>query len=188
MNVSNILRLSDFALADFGLRYVRPARPDFFEPDTPIPKSSTPPVIAVVAASRGLAYKIDDRGITSLSGHTVYDFKLTPLRYPKHNVLHEIWIDTTTNLPIRYVAERWVEDYGGQNYSYPITVDAREIEGCLVNVDAFGPNPVRQWQMRWNVSDVAFPATEPEWVFDEEQWKPHEGEPIPNLAPSQPLR
>ena len=187
MDVSNVLRLGDFPLADFGLRYVRPARPDFFDASD---AEATPPnlkVIATVTASQGLPYQVTDRGIADIDGRSCYHLKLTPLRNPKHNVLREIWIDTTTNLPLQYVAERYVENYPGDYYSYLITVDARNVGGYLVNVAAKGANLFRNGTSKWEISDVSFPDAEPGWVFDREQWKIHNGEPIPNLAPSQRL-
>jgi hypothetical protein len=187
LEVSTILRLGDFPLADFGLRYVRPARPDFFEGSDAEATPANLRVIATVMASQGLAYQIADRGVADIGGRPCYHLKLTPLRNPKHNVLREIWIDTVTNLPVRYIAERFVENYPGDDYSYFITVDARNIDGYLVNVAAEGANAHLGGTSKWHISDVSFPNAEPNWVFDREQWKIHNGEPIPSLAPSQYL-
>ena len=189
LNVSNVLRLGDFPLADFGLRYVRPARPDFFEPDDAGAKTATSSlkVIATVGATSGPQYRMSDPEIVDIDGKRAYHFTLDPSRNPKHNVVREIWIDTATNLPVRYVAQRFIEDYPGDYYSYIIAVDARDIDGHLVNVAADGANLSRGLVGKWQISDVSFPDSEPDWVFDRAQWKLHIGEPIPNLAPSQPL-
>jgi hypothetical protein len=187
LNVSNVLRLGDFPLADFGLRYVRPVRPDFFEADDPGAATSSLKVIATVGATSGPQYQMGDPEIVDIDGKRAYHFTLAPSRNPKHNVLREIWIDTATYLPLRYVAQRFIEDYPGDYYSYLIAVDARDIDGYLVNVDADGANLLRGLVGKWQISDVSFPYSEPDWVFDREQWKLHIGEPIPNLAPSQPL-
>jgi hypothetical protein len=186
--VSRVLRLGDFPLADFGLRYVRPARPDFFESTEPqsTAKPSSLKVITTVYATGDLPYSVVDRGLVSIDGQMTNHLVLTPIRYPKHNVLREIWIDTTTNLPVRYLAQRFVEDYPGDYYSYLITVDAREIDGHLVNVSAHGNNLHLHGISKWSISDLSFPASEPDWVFNRAQWRAHDGEPIPNLAPSQP--
>jgi hypothetical protein len=181
--VSNIFRLGDFPAADFGLRFVRPARPDFFDPN-PLPSNSPPPVIATVTAIGGIPYRIEDRGLVQLNGRPAYHLAFAPLRNPAHNVLREIWIDTASNLPIRYVAERTVAD-PGEYYTYFVTVNASEIGGHLVNVDAEGVG--RNGLGSWSVTDVTFPNTEPDWIFDRGQWPKHDGEPIPNLAPSQPI-
>ncbi|HEY1680560.1 MAG TPA: hypothetical protein VGF98_02830, partial [Candidatus Tumulicola sp.] len=165
--------------------YVRPARPDFFEGSDAEATPANLRVIATVMASQGLAYQIADRGVADIAGRPCYHLKLTPLRNPKHNVLREIWIDTVTNLPVRYIAERFVENYPGDDYSYFITVDARNIDGYLVNVAAEGANAHLGGTSKWHIFDVSFPNAEPNWVFDREQWKIHNGEPIPNLAPSQ---
>ncbi|HEY3675138.1 MAG TPA: hypothetical protein VGK84_04035 [Candidatus Tumulicola sp.] len=197
LNVSNVLRLGDFPLADFGLRYVRPARPDFFDSDptaatgaATAATAATPnlKVIATVGAGAGQQYHVADPGIVEIDGKPAYHFAVTPVRNSKHNTLREIWIDTTTNLPVRYIAQRFIENYPGDDYSYYIAVDAREIDGHLVNVDADGSSLLRGLLGKWQISDVSFPASEPDWVFDRDQWKLHIGEPIPNLAPSQPFR
>jgi hypothetical protein len=187
LNVSNVLRLGDFPLADFGLRFVHPARPDFFEGDDTGAATAPLKVIAIVGASSGTQYRIGDPGTVDVDGRPAYHFALTPSRNPKHNVLREIWIDAQTYLPVRYIAQRFLEDYPGDYYSYYIAVDARDIDGHLVNVDADGSNLLRGLVGKWKISDVSFPTSEPDWVFDRGQWKSHIGEPIPNLAPSQPL-
>jgi hypothetical protein len=183
MAVSNIFRLGDFPAADFGLRFVRPARPDFFDAE-PQPTNSPPPVIATVTAIGGVPYRIEDRGIEQLNGTPAYHLAFSPLRNPAHNVLREVWIDTASNLPIRYLAERTVAD-PGEYYTYFVTVNAAKIGGHLVNVDAEGVG--RNGLGKWSVTDVTFPDTEPDWIFDRSQWPKHAGEPIPNLAPSQPI-
>jgi hypothetical protein len=181
--VSNILRLGDFPAADFGLRFVHPARPDFFDSE-PQPTGTAPPVIATVTALGTVPYRMQDRGMEQIDGKPVYHLALTPLRNPKHNVLREIWIDAASNLPVRYVAERTIDD-PFEYYTYLTTVEAAEIDGHLVNVHAQGVG--QNGLGEWNISDITFPDSEPDWVFDRRQWRKHDGEPIPNLAPSEPI-
>jgi hypothetical protein len=65
--VSNIERLGDFPLDDFGLRYGRPSRPGFFEPAEPAPKASPLRVIADVVAVAPPPYHIVDLGDTTIN-------------------------------------------------------------------------------------------------------------------------
>jgi hypothetical protein len=95
-------------------------------------------VITTVEATGSLPYRILDRGIVEVHGELAHHYQLTPIR-----------IGTTSNLPLRYVAERYVEDYPGDYYSYPITVDPGEIDNHLVNLHAAGVNTVRNWIANW---------------------------------------
>ncbi|HTU80808.1 MAG TPA: hypothetical protein VMF61_01685 [Candidatus Acidoferrales bacterium] len=105
---------------------------------------------------------------------------MTPIRDGGHNVLRQIWIDQTTDLPVRYLAERFV-DTDVHPYTYAVTVDAQVVDGVLVNVDAHGIS--RYGPARWRITQISFPPSEPSWVFDQSQWKQHDGQPIPGFAP-----
>lgn len=177
--VSNVVRLGDFPVADFGLRYAAESRPGFFEPDTASPQPSRLHVIARVVAFEPPPYRIVDLGDTMIEDRPVYHLGLEPIRDPAHNVLRQMWIDKTTFLPVRYVAMRTVLD-SVEPYSYPIAVDNAVIDDYLVNVDAEGLNPIGQG--KWRISQISFPDSEPDWVFDPAQWPRHNGEQIPNLA------
>jgi hypothetical protein len=76
LNVSNVLRLGDFPLADFGLRYVRPARPDFFETDAPGAATPSIKVIATVGATSGPQYQLADPEIVDIDEKRAYHFTL----------------------------------------------------------------------------------------------------------------
>jgi hypothetical protein len=181
--VSNIFRLGDFPLADFGLRYGTPSRPGFFEPAGPLATASPLHVIATVVAFEPPPYKIVNLGDATVGGQPVYHLGLDPLREPSHNVLRQMWIDKTTFLPVRYVALRTViipDEY----LKYLVTVDSAVIDEHIVNVGASGNSSIGLG--KWHVSDVSFPASEPDWVFDRAQWARHDGEVIPNLPPSTP--
>ncbi|MGB6412239.1 MAG: hypothetical protein WBF19_02735, partial [Candidatus Cybelea sp.] len=182
-DVSNVVRLADFPLADFGLRYATPSRPSFFEPAGPSPKASPLQVIATVVAFKPPPYRIVDLGDVSIDGRSFYHLGLDPIDNATQNVLRQMWIDKATFLPVRYVAMRSVAtpaDY----YTYLLTVNAIEIAGHLVNVDATGKN--KYGLSAWRISDVSFPDAEPDWVFDHTQWGAHNGQTIPNLPPSSP--
>jgi hypothetical protein len=181
--VSNVVRLGDFPLADFGLRYGRESRPSFFESAEPTTKAPALRVIADVVAFEPPPYRIVDLGDTTINDRPVYHLGLDPIRDPAHNLLRQVWIDKTTLLPLRYLVVRTVES-PAQNYTYLVTVDSAEIDGRLVNVDADGEN--RMGRGRWRIFQISFPDSEPEWVFDAAQWPRHNGEQIPNLAASTP--
>jgi hypothetical protein len=117
----------------------------------------------------------------------VHHLGLAPVRDPGHNVLREVWIDASTFLPKRYVAERFVEN-GGLSFRYLITVNTALIENHLVNVDADGHFDVHRalvlhfsGQGRWSISDVRFPADLPAWLFDPVRYREHAAEPLPDL-------
>lgn len=181
--VSNVVRLGDFPLADFGLRYGMPPRPGFFEPAEPAPKASPLRVIADVVAFEPPPYRLVDLGDTTINDRPVYHLGLDPIGDPAHKILRQMWIDKTTFLPVRYVVVRTVEA-PAQEYTYLVTVDSAAIDGRLVNVDADGEN--RLGRGKWRVFQISFPDSEPDWVFDAAQWPCHNGEQIPNLAASQP--
>jgi hypothetical protein len=164
--VSNVERLGDFPLADFGLRYGTPPRPGFFEPSETAPQASPLRVIADVVAIAPPPYRIVDLGDTTIDARPVYHLGLDPIRDPAHNLLRQMWID--------------------KEYSYPVTVDSAEVDGRLVNVDADGES--RVGRAKWHVFAISFPDSEPDWVFDPAQWPRHNGEQIPNLAPTRPTR
>jgi hypothetical protein len=180
MAVSNVLRLGDFPLADFGLRYGTPSRAGFFEPPYPSPEASTLRVIATVYAFETPPYRIVDLGDTTVDGRPVYHLSLDPLRNPTRNVLRQMWIDKESFLPVRYLALRTVAD-PDEYFTYLITVNCADIDGHLVNIDAQGISP--NGEGKWRISDVTFPADEPDWVFDPTQWRAHHDELIPNLPP-----
>lgn len=179
--VTNIMRLGDFPLADFGLRYDTDSRPNFFEANTPSQQAWPIPVIGRVVAFAPPPYRIVNLGDTTMNDHPAYHFGLDPIRNPERNVLRQIWIDKATFLPVRYVALRTVLDVPVP-FTYAITVDSEEIDGHLVNVDADGSS--EDGLGRWRISEISFPDTEPGWVFDPVQWPRHNGEQIPNLAAS----
>ncbi|MBV8148342.1 MAG: hypothetical protein JO092_04560 [Candidatus Eremiobacteraeota bacterium] len=179
--VSNVVRLGDFPLTDFGLRYGSPSRAGFFEPPYPSPQASELRVIATVHAFETPPYRITDLGDTAIDGHPVYHLGLEPIRDPARNVLRQMWIDKESFLPVRYLAWRTV-DTPLEHFAYLVTVNCAAIDGHLVNMDAVGTND--HGQGNWRIFDVSFPAAEPDWVFDPSQWKAHFGEAIPNLAPS----
>jgi hypothetical protein len=181
--VSNVLRLGDFPLADFGLRYGTRSRAGFFEPPGPLPTGSPLRTIATVFAFEPPPYQITNLGDTIVNDRPVYHLALVPLRDPARNVLRQMWIDMTTFLPARYVAVRTVID-PFEYFTYLVTVDSVEVDGHMVNVKAVGNS--KNGLGKWQISDVSFPASEPDWVFDRVQWTRHNGELIPSLPPNKP--
>ena len=179
--VTNIARLGDFPLANFGLRYATQSRPDFFEATAPSPQPSPMRVIASVVAIESPPYQIADLGDTAIDDRPVYHLGLNPTHDPQRNVLRQIWVDKTTFLPVRYVALRTVLD-APEPFIYAITVDSAVIDDHLVNVDAEGLS--QDGLGRWRVFQISFPDSEPDWVFNPAQWPRHNGEQIPNLAAS----
>jgi len=189
-SLSYITRLGDFTLYDFGLRYGAPRRPGLFDaPGTPEPEATPDKSIAVVRAYNP-GYRVVDLGDTTLDGLAVYHLQLIPIHDPGHHVLREIWIDRATSLPMRYLAEIPVRyPDSGQVVEHQAIIYATVLDGHLTNVRVDGRfrilvGPVeKDGTMKWDVSEVSFPASEPDWVFDLNQWPKHQGEAIPNLAP-----
>jgi hypothetical protein len=184
-----IERVGEFPLADFGLRPRRAGRPGIFEASgTPEPAPSAGTLKAIGSVTGyNLSYRVADLGDVEVGGLAVHHLGLTPYRDPGHNVLREVWVDKTTFVPKRYVAERYVEN-GGLSFRYLITVNTAMIEGHLVNVDAAGHFEVHRalivnvaGEGRWAISDIAFPANPPAWIFDPDHYKDHKGEPVPDL-------
>jgi len=186
-SLSYISRLGDFTLYDFGLRYTPPARPGLFDaPGMPDPEAT--PIATVRAYNPG--YSVVDLGDTTLDGLAVYHLGLTPVHDPDHHVLREIWIDRATSLPVRYLAELLVNyPFFGQVVEHEVTIYTALREGHLINTRVDGAFHIHATQVdkrgivKWEVSEVSFPAKEPDWAFDMTQWPEHQGEAIPNLAP-----
>jgi hypothetical protein len=167
---TDLYRIADFPLADFGLRRTH-TRPGIFEAaGTPEPSPSAEPQIASVRAVY-VPYIIEDLGDTTVEGHDVYHFRLRPKRDAGHNVLREIWIDRESYLPRRYVAERYVG--GAVPFRYLVTVNTNVVDGYLVNRDADGFFNVHRalivhfsGEGRWHITNVSFPKDPPAWLFD----------------------
>jgi hypothetical protein len=168
-----IYRVGDFPLADFGLRKGTPSRPGIFE-DTSTPEPEASDALRSIAAVHvvDIAYALVDLGDDTIDGRAVYHLGMTPLRDPGHHVLRQMWVDKSTFLPLRYVAERFV-DAQLFKFRYLVTVDTVLMSGHLVNVDADGHYDVHRafffhyaGEGRWSISDVSFPTTEPGWMFD----------------------
>jgi hypothetical protein len=170
---SSIYRLGDFPLADFGLRTRPHSRPGFFEDKgTPEPEPSDEPRLIGSVLAINIPYRLEDRGEVVVNGRPVYHLGLTPLRDPGHHVLREMWIDEASFLPVRYVAERFV-DAGTFTFRYLVTVNTSLVAGHLVNIDADGhfnvrraPDNVYAGEGRWSISGVSFPTSEPATLFD----------------------
>ena len=182
---SNVWALGDFPTANPGIGNQLFPGTDFFDAG---PTRKGPAVIATVVAVNAPPYRIVDLGDGEVDGHAVYHLGLTPIHNATRFRLREIWIDKSTMLPMRYVAQRVVEE--DIPFSYLVTVETVVIGGHLINVKldgAFvrsGPNDVAiNGVSSWRVFDVSFPAHEPDWVFDGPLWSKHIGERIPGLEP-----
>ncbi|PZR64343.1 MAG: hypothetical protein DLM53_01090 [Candidatus Eremiobacter antarcticus] len=183
---TTIYRVNDFPVEDFGLRYAPSKRPGIFEamgtPQPPPAQSKLKEIGAVRAFDN--PYRIVDLGDTTARDQAVYHLGLTPLRDPGHHVLREMWVDKKTSLPVRYIAERFV-DRGLLAFHYFVTVNTALIDRHLVNVDADGHfNVVRfpvhfSGEGKWSISEVSFPAQLPDWMFDPATFPQHRYELIP---------
>lgn len=184
-----IERVGEFPLADFGLRPRRAGRAGIFEaPGTPQPAPSESSLTSIGSVTGyNLSYRLADLGDAEIGGAPVFHLGLFPYRDPGHNVLREAWVDKSTFVPRRFVAERFVEN-APFSFRYLITVDTALIGGHLVNVNAAGHFEVHRGLIynyagdgRWAISDVTFPADPPAWLFDPDHYKDHKGEPVPDL-------
>jgi len=163
---SSLYRLGDFPLADFGLRTGPRSRPGIFEENgTPEPQPSGEPRLIGSVHAIDIPYRLVDRGEATIDGRPLYHLGLTPLRDPGHHVLREMWIDEASFLPVRYVAERFV-DVGLFTFRYFVTVNTALVDGHLVNVDADGHFNVRgasdtdySGEGRWSISNISFPPS-----------------------------
>ena len=188
---SYISRLGDFTLYDFGLRYTKPNRPGMFDaPGTPAPEATPLKTMATVRAYNP-GYRPSDLGDTTLGDRPVHHLKLTPIRDPGHHVLREIWIDSATSLPARYLAEIPVTypTDAGEVVEHDATIDTALLDGYLINLRVEGRYRIlvgmvqEEGVVKWEVSQISFPSSEPDWVFDFKQWPQHLGERFPGLAP-----
>lgn len=176
-----------FPTADPGLASTPPSAEDFFSPQT---SGAAPPTIATVVAHGSLPYDVTDLGDTQIDSRDVYHLGLTPKREGSRFRLRELWIDKTTMLPVRYVVMRFVP-YDYVPFTYPVTVDTEVLDGHWINVQLSGHfsrlganNATVSGDSQWGISDIVFPPSEPDWVFDIKAWNAHKGEPIAGLAPS----
>jgi len=169
---SSIYRLGDFPLADFGLRLGPRTRPGIFE-DSGTPEPDPASGLQQIAAVHVLdiPYTVVYLGENTVAGRAAYHLGLTPVRDPGHHVLREMWVDETSFLPVRYVAERFV-DAELFKFRYFVGIDTALVDGHLVNIDAEGKFDVHRiagihyfGEGNWTISDVSFPSSEPDFLF-----------------------
>jgi hypothetical protein len=189
-------RLGDFPTADFGLRD-NETRPGFFDPPSALVPPASADALRVIGkvSAINVPYRLELLKDDSIDGRPMYHLRLAPLRDPAHNVLREMWIDRETFEPRRYVAERFV---GSPTlFSYIVTIDEARMSGFILNTSLSGqrgsqvlghsgdpgvisPMP-RELTLNaaWSISDVSFPTTLPNWLFDPDTFRLHKQDPLP---------
>jgi hypothetical protein len=155
----------------------------------PSPEPSGPPVIGrVVSTDRD--YDPTLVGIEQLDGSRVYHLKLAPRYDPQHHPIRDLWVDTATYDPRRIAVEVWAE--AGPVRSRPtVVVDYAPIDGTWLIAHASTDFVLRFGFLSYGgsgefrITDVTFPDSEPDWMFDAPALKQHLAQPAPgDSAPS----
>lgn len=136
----------------------------------PAPSESGPPVIGhVVSTARD--YDPTFVGTEELAGARVYHLKLVPRFDPQHHPIRDLYVDTTTFDPRRIAIEVWAE--AGPVRSRPtVTVDFAPVQGTWMIAHATMDFVLRLaffnygGSAEYRTSDISFPASEPDWMFD----------------------
>jgi hypothetical protein len=142
--------------------------------------ASTPPPVAADTAGPRLIGHVSSNardydptlvGTESLDGATVYHLTLVPRFDPEHHPIRALWVDTATYEPRRIAIEVWAQ--AGPVHSRPtVTVDFAPIDGVWLIAHASMDFVLRftflnyGGSAEYRISDVTFPAAEPDWLFD----------------------
>jgi hypothetical protein len=132
--------------------------------------SNRPRVIGRVA-STARDYDPVFEGVESVAGARVYHLRLVPRFDPQHHPIRELYVDTATFDPRRIAIEVWAK--AGPVRSRPtVVVDFAPVAGTWVIAHASMDFVLRlgflnySGSAEYRVSDVSFPAGEPDWMFD----------------------
>jgi len=148
---------------------------------TPAPDASAAPVIASVAVLIEFDYFANYAGI---DGHD-YHLKLTPKRDPERNRLTDVYVDRESYVLTRAVAhdhlfvegaaipERFEVDFGTLEGVPVITEIHGRTDYGAMTYDR-GSTPFHEIDYRF--TNVAFPATLPDWYFDPKSYGAHRAE------------
>jgi hypothetical protein len=163
-----------YPTSTFGLVKRRTGEePSMYEPKSSAPPATSdggPPVIGrVVSTERD--YDPTLAGTQTLAGNSVYHLELMPRFDPRHHPIRDLYVDTTTFDPRRITIEVWAA--AGPVRSRPtVTVDYAPVGGTWLIVHA-GLDFVLRLAFfsyagsgEFSTSDIRFPASEPDWMFD----------------------
>jgi hypothetical protein len=110
-------------------------------------------------------------GTENLAGSDVYHLKLVPRFDPQHHPIRDLYVDTTTFDPRRIAIEVWAQ--AGPVTSRPtVTVDFAPVQGTWMIAHASMEFVLRLaffnygGNAEYRTSDISFPASEPDWMFD----------------------
>ncbi len=154
--------------------------PSIYESDATPPPAPDPGGPAVIGRVRATARDYDPTlvGTEQLAGATVYHLKLVPRFDPRRNPIRDLYIDTTTFDPRRIAIEVFAA--AGPVRSRPtVTVDFASIDGTWLIAHAAMEFVLRfaflnyGGSAEFRTSDVRFPATEPDWMFDAKRLAEH---------------
>jgi hypothetical protein len=146
--------------------------PSAYEPrSTPMPESSDSPTVIghVKAANRDYDPRLV--GTEILDGSPVYHLALVPRADPEHHPIRDLYVDTQTYQPRRMAIEVYAE--AGPIHSRPTaTVDFAPVDGTWL-IDHASMDFVLRFAFfayggsgEFQISDVGFPPSEPDWLFD----------------------
>jgi hypothetical protein len=152
--------------------------PSIYEdPASATPASSGPAVIgSVKAVTRD--YDVTLVGEEMLDGANVYDLITVPRSDPSHHRIRAMFVDTQTYEPRRIVMQAYAGK--GPIHVRPlVTLDyapfgptwliARGTTDVVVRITLFAYGGGGEFRL----SDVSFPDTEPDWMFDRDKLRAH---------------
>jgi hypothetical protein len=136
----------------------------------PAPEPNAPPVIGRVAATtRDYVPTFIDT--EPLGDACVYHLKLAPRFDPQHHPIRDLYVDTTTFDPRRIAIEVWAA-VGPVRSRPTVVADFTPVDGTWIISHASMDFVLRLaflsygGSAEFRTSDIRFPATEPDWMFD----------------------
>ncbi len=138
---------------------------------SPAPEPAGGPAVIGRVAAMSRDYDPTLVGTERLDGAAVYHLKLVPRFDPAHHPIRDVWIDTGSFNPRRIAIEVWAA--AGPVRSRPtVTVDFAPVDGTWLIAHAGMDFALRFGFLSYSgsaelqISDVRFPAAEPDWMFD----------------------
>jgi hypothetical protein len=163
--------------------------PSIYESEStppPAPETGGPAVIGRVSAT-ARDYDPTLIGTEQIAGVAVYHLKLVPRFDPRRHPIRDLYVDTATFDPRRIAIEVWAS--AGPVRSRPtVTVDFAPVDGTWLIAHATMEFVLRfaflnyGGSAEFRISDVHFPATEPDWMFDARASARHPDDAAPATA------
>jgi hypothetical protein len=139
-------------------------------------------VVAVAKPSYALGNSAQTPPVEEVEGHDTYHLRLEPHDDPQKHNLRDLWIDTQTyDLRKAHFVGTYRPTLKAPASPTDVTVYFRNVLGCWVVTHAIWTyqNPPLSFNFDVQNDEIGLPATLPDWLFDEAEYRKHQlaGEP-----------